>query len=893
MNFHGGTQKKGVIDLSASVSPLGLHPSAKNALKVCSLFPEKLSKYPEIDSQTLRALLGEFWNFPKDSIIVGHGASDLISLVCSAIFHGAKSAARFQPHVYGEKCAVVLEPSFSEYSRSLSSLGFEVRHVLTNDVRAFLSKTENSSEKNPSAPPVFSLSSTEKMLLPVFAGASVVFASSPQNPSGEIFSTNELFSLARVCASSGALLVLDSCFAQFSFEAEQSLRALILRRAEFQSVVVINAFTKFYGMASLRVGYALCFGGAGVFNSFLRPWSVDGVSLKCAESILQTELFEKSDWTKNIRKIVLSEKEKLCSFFSKNKIEFFDGKANFVLFRIPKERIKIKQNLETALLEKNIAIRNCSDFFSLDSSYFRASIFGNGKTERLICALREILGIDEKSFFVQKKKKTRPIMIQGTASNAGKSMICTALCRILRDDGFRVAPFKSQNMALNSFVTKNALEIARAQVVQSLACGLEPTAEMNPILLKPEGNSQSQVVLIGKETGRMSARDYFSFRKSLVPLILDSYEKIAFERDVVVVEGAGSPAEINLLSDDIVNMGLASLLDSPVLLATDIDKGGAFASIFGTFALVPDEARQRIRGFLLNRFRGDKSLLDSGIVSLEKMTLVPTVGVIPFVEDLKIDSEDSLSDFPPPKKNAVIKIGIVRLPFLSNSGDFLPLARLPFVSVEFFERTEEIEKFDAIILPGTKNVVASCDFLFSRGFFEAIRDFSQKNPVIGICGGFQILGKTIDDKNGIEDSSKRIVRALSLLPSNSTFQKEKIKMRVDEKIPLISGVFSFFSGLSVSGYELHHGKTHYDGKDVRFLAFENVFGTYVHGFFDSEEIVFAFSDFLLQRRGLKINFDKNSFLVSSLECEIARLAKIVRDSLDMKKIYDIIFEEKP
>ena len=454
---------------------------------------------------------------------------------------------------------------------------------------------------------------------------------------------------------------------------------------------------------------------------------------------------------------------------------------------------------------------------------------------------------------------------------------------------FSVSPFKSQNMALNSAVTKNGGEMGRAQAVQAAACRVLPAVEMNPILLKPTSDRKSQVVILGEVFKNMDAREYFSFRRSLIPTILDSYNRLAKKSDIVVIEGAGSPAEINLRDGDIVNMGLARLVNSPVFLCTDIDKGGSFASLFGTVSLLQTEEKRRVRGFFFNRFRGDVSLLSSGIAELAEKTGIPTLGVLPFVENLKIDGEDSLSDFPPPKPDAKIKIGVVKLPFLSNLTDILPLARLPFVSVEFFSSRTEISNFDAIILPGTKNAISALDFLFSNSLSDFIRDFSKKNLVFG---GFQLLGNVLDDRFGIESGVSQKKNALSLLPVSTIFYEKKTQNQVCEKLPVFSDSFNFFDDLEIRGYELHHGQTFFGEKSVRYFAKGNVFGTYVHGFFDSDCVLRAFVRFLFERKSIPFPSQKFVCAADALDEEISRFAKIVRESVDLKKIYDVIFGGK-
>ena len=337
--------------------------------------------------------------------------------------------------------------------------------------------------------------------------------------------------------------------------------------------------------------------------------------------------------------------------------------------------------------------------------------------------------------------KAKCIMVQGTMSGAGKSLLCAALCRIFAQDGYRVAPFKSQNMALNSFVTRNGAEMGRAQVVQAQAAGVEPDVRMNPILLKPSSDVGSQVIVNGKARGQMPAAAYFKMKRSLIPDILEAYNSLAAENDIIVIEGAGSPAEINLKADDIVNMGLAKLVDAPVLLAGDIDRGGVFAQLYGTVELLEADERARIRGLIINKFRGDVEILRPGLAMLEEKTQLPVLGVVPYLR-VEIEDEDSLSDRLDTK--AAVKpldIAILRLPHVSNFTDFIPLEQHPLLGVRYVQRTRQLGAPDLVILPGTKNTMDDLRWLRESGLEAAVLRLSAAGtPVLGVCGGSQMLG---------------------------------------------------------------------------------------------------------------------------------------------------------
>lgn len=370
--------------------------------------------------------------------------------------------------------------------------------------------------------------------------------------------------------------------------------------------------------------------------------------------------------------------------------------------------------------------------------------------------------------------KAKCIMVQGTMSGAGKSLLCAALCRIFAQDGYRVAPFKSQNMALNSFVTRDGLEMGRAQVVQAQAAGIEPDVRMNPILLKPSSDVGSQVIVNGEVRGQMSAAAYFKMKRALIPEILSAYNSLAETVDIIVIEGAGSPAEINLKADDIVNMGLARLVDAPVLLAGDIDRGGVFAQLYGTVALLEPEERARIKGLLINKFRGDVEILRPGLAMLEEKTQLPVLGVVPYLK-VDIEDEDSLSTrLDAGRTIHPLDAAILRLPHISNFTDFMPLEQHPLLGVRYVQNTRQLGTPDLVILPGTKNTVDDLLWLRQSGLEAALLKLAASGtPVLGVCGGYQMLGGTLADPEGTESGTAQTVRGLGLLPTRTVFTGQK------------------------------------------------------------------------------------------------------------------------
>ena len=481
----------------------------------------------------------------------------------------------------------------------------------------------------------------------------------------------------------------------------------------------------------------------------------------------------------------------------------------------------------------------------------------------------------------------RCIMVQGTMSGAGKSLLVTALCRIFRQDGWRVAPFKSQNMALNSYITRDGLEMGRAQVAQAEAAGKEPDVRMNPILLKPSSDTGSQLIVNGEVRGQYDAARYFRMRESLVPDILAAYNSLAAENDILVIEGAGSPAEINL-KGDIVNMGLARLVDAPVLLAGDIDRGGVFAQLYGTVALLEPEDRARVKGLLINKFRGDVNLLTPGLEQLRQLTGVPVLGVVPYTR-ADIDDEDSLAPrLEETRTHRPLDVAVIRLPHISNFTDFSPLESHPALGVRYVEQASGLGTPDLIVLPGTKSTMADLGWMRQNGLEAAVRKLAATGtPVLGVCGGYQMLGQTLRDPEGVEQAGE--MRGMGLLPCETEFTSSKVRTRTTAKV-----MADPFAGASIQGYEIHMGRTkRMAGQPLCLLengqeegaAQGNVFGTYLHGLFDEGSLTEALAAWLLARKGIaRENFRPQSHW-DYQQSQYDLLADAVRAGLDLDAVY--------
>lgn len=481
-------------------------------------------------------------------------------------------------------------------------------------------------------------------------------------------------------------------------------------------------------------------------------------------------------------------------------------------------------------------------------------------------------------------------------SNAGKSLLAAGLCRIFKQDGYRVAPFKSQNMALNSYITEEGLEMGRAQVMQAECCKIPPSVKMNPILLKPTNDVGSQVIVNGEVLGTMSARDYFSYKKQLIPEIMKAYDALAAENDIIVIEGAGSPAEINLKQDDIVNMGMAKLAKAPVLLVGDIDRGGVFAQLIGTVMLLEEDEKEMVKGLIINKFRGDKTILDPGIEMLEERAGIPVVGVAPYMR-LQVEDEDSLTErFSKDQEIGLIDLAVIRLPRISNFTDFNPFEVIPGVTVRYVETVHELKHPDVIFLPGTKNTIEDLRWLRQSGLEAAILKHAAEGKVVfGICGGYQMLGERISDPSGVESGGE--IRGLGLLPMETVFEQEKTRTRISGTFLETSGTLRALSGQPFEGYEIHMGTSTWKEGAAPLIQVDekaagtchgNIYGSYVHGIFDCSEAAGALVQAVGNAKGISTEDMKSVDFQAFKETQYDLLADGLRKSMDMEKIYQIL-----
>lgn len=501
----------------------------------------------------------------------------------------------------------------------------------------------------------------------------------------------------------------------------------------------------------------------------------------------------------------------------------------------------------------------------------------------------------------------KAIMVQGTASSVGKSIVTAGLCRVLKRRGYQVAPFKSQNMALNSFITDQGHEMGRAQVVQAEAASIKPDVRMNPILLKPSTDQKAQVIIEGKVYDNMSAKAYHDFKPTLKTLILKSYEALRQDYPYTVLEGAGSPAEINLREGDVVNMGMAEIADCPVILVGDIDRGGVFASLYGTVMLLTQEERKRVKGVVINKFRGDVDILKPGLKMLEDLIQLPVLGVLPYA-DLKIEDEDSLAERFRKKgvHDAEVQVEVLYLPHVSNFTDFNVFETQTDVNLRYVMRGESIGDPDVLILPGSKNTIEDLMYLHQTGLAEQILRLAKRGKtIVGICGGYQMLGLSIDDPHGTE-SSVPSINGLGLLPVKTHFEQTKTTTQVTGIIGDHHNAQRDLSNLTVRGYEIHMGQTTLESGVKPFLTIDtcmgepdkrpdgainsegNVFGSYVHGLFDDGKFVRAFINGIRSKKGLGAISGVDEDFAAFKEKEYEKLADLLEKHLDIEQIITIM-----
>jgi cobyric acid synthase CobQ/L-threonine-O-3-phosphate decarboxylase len=833
-----------ILDFSANINPLGPPEGFRSLI---SAWTGDLVHYPDPDCTDLVRAFAARYRVAENEILMGNGSIELLYLL---------------PQLLGKRRALIPVPAYVDYERAAELAGLAVEWLPLREKESF-------------APDL-------AVIAAALRGDEIVFLGRPNNPTGHLIPAAALRDLAS--SHPQTVFVSDEAFADFAPEAET-----LIASGRPANIIILKSLTKFYAMPGLRLG------GVVAAPDLIRrlrdrtpPWSVNTLAQVVGSAALRDTAYaeETLRFVRDRREDLFAELQALPG------LTVYPGTANFLLLRSDRRNIDAPE-IARRLLADGIAIRDCSNFTGLDRRFFRIAVRTETENDRLLGALRKALGIDNKN---AGRRRTPAIMFQGTGSNAGKSILAAAMCRILLQDGFRVAPFKAQNMSLNSYVTRGGGEMGRAQVVQAQACRLDPDVRMNPVLLKPNSDTGSQVIILGKPVGNMDFWEYTRDRTPPFAVTREAYDSLAAEHDVIVLEGAGSPAEVNLKKRDIVNMNMALYAEASVLIVGDIDRGGVYASFIGTMECLTERERALVKGFVVNRFRGQEAFLADAHDYILRRTGRPVLGVVPYLRDLGLPEEDSVSfkdgliDGRAPEGEHV-DIAVVDLAHISNFTDFDPLRIEPDVRLRVVRRPDELGEPDAVILPGSKNVIGDLAGLQANGMASRILDLARggKTEIIGICGGFQILGREIADPFGIESAGGRTLAGLGLLPVRTELAREKTLTRADAR--------HLASGCEVYGYEIHHGLTaggglaplirRNDGESIG-IGTETglLWGTYLHGIFDADGFRRWFIDRLRKRRGLApLN---RITAVYDLEPAFERLAEAVRRSLKMDEIYKIM-----
>ncbi|WP_027192001.1 cobyric acid synthase [Fundidesulfovibrio putealis] len=846
-----------ILDFSASINPLGppewLRPAISAAVS-------ELVHYPDPHCRELLEAASVRHGIPTGQLLAGNGTSELLFALAQACGHTR---------------AVIPVPSYCDYRTAAERAGMAVELFPMREADDFVLDVQALSRRLHELP-----------------GPAAVFLASPNNPTGRTVPAVAIRELAG--NHPDCLLVVDEAFGSF-VEGYQSL--LGNRPA---NTALLLSLTKMFAIPGLRLGLS-CADETLVEATRQRiaPWSVNTLA-----QAVGLRAVADADFEARTRLAVTGLRAGMATELAQMPgVTVYPGAANYLLCRLDEPRVP---ELRAKLLEKRMAIRDCSNFAGLDGRFFRLAVRAEADNQRLLDAMPQALagvmpGFGNVPPRAPKKRRTPALMMQGTSSNAGKSVLTAALCRILRQDGVRVAPFKSQNMSLNSFVTAWGEEMGRAQVLQAQAAGLTPQARMNPVLLKPCSDTGSQVIVMGKPVGTMRVREYVAYKPTAFEAAKQAYDSLADEFDAVILEGAGSPAEVNLKSHDMVNMAMAAYARSRVLLVGDIDRGGVFAALAGTMELLPESERALVGGYVLNRFRGDPTLLDPALSFMRELTGKPVLGVIPNLSDLGLPEEDSVSfkaggfgAGKPGFAQCDLDIAVLDLPHISNFTDFDALAAEPDAGLRVVRRADELGRPDAVLLPGSKNTLADLAALREAGLDRALAALADTAcEIVGICAGLQMLGETLLDPLKLE-SGLGAVPGLGFLALETELLQEKTLLQ--------STATHLPSGLGLTGYEIHHGVTRTlrdnaaalavrpDGQSVAWGRAGRVWGTYLHGVFDSGEFRRWWLNGLRERKGLPPlpASGPGVGLDAALESALDRLAATVRSSLDMGAVYALL-----
>ena len=852
-----GRTPDSLLDFSVNIRPEG--PPEFLRLALCRAL-DQVTAYPSPHAEEAMEAAALAHGLPADHFVFGNGSNELIHLLARVL------------RAEGRPCAAVIEPAFSEYALTCDRAGLEVRHLACGV------RHEGDSDE--------AVTARLLALLADVPPQAAVWLANPGNPSGSFLPPDACRRL--LAARPDLLWIIDEAF--IAYVGPDGTASLIPRLPD--NAVILRSLTKFHALPGVRLGYLVTGAPrARRLRQGLPAWSVNAFALAAAQAVFA----DRSDFADRTRAENSRRREQLCACLRDVPgITVFPSLANYVLFRCTQAPADLYARL---LRVYGIAVRDCSNYAGMEGGgWFRAAVRLEEEHRRLAEALRGLLHPAAPAAGARPRSRRPALMLQGTSSDAGKSILAAAFCRILRQDGYDVAPFKAQNMSLNSGVTALGEEMGRAQIVQARAARVDPEALMNPVLLKPHSETGSQVIVLGRPVGHMQAREYFRHKARLWQTVTGAYDRLAARHEVMVLEGAGSPGEVNLKGHDIVNMRMAAHAEASVLLVGDIDRGGVYASLLGTWMTLDRQERALLTGYVVNKFRGDASFLEPAHAYLHQATGVPVLGVIPWLRELNIPDEDMAgfswsqtadTTLPPP---GILDIAVVMPRHVSNFTDMSPLAAEPDVRLRAVRRPEDWGRPHVVILPGTKSVAADLAALRADGLAGLIcRHAAQDGWLLGICGRLQMLGRTILDPLGLESAAPSVA-GLGLMDLESSFAADKTLINVPRAatpLPVMSG-----------GYEIHHGRTSHGPSALPLFVREGDgpleervcgyvsgrrWATYLHGLFDDDAFRRAWLDHVRQDVGLAPQ--GRQLVRHDLEKALDRLADTVRQHVDMRAVY--------
>ncbi|WP_300161284.1 cobyric acid synthase [Solidesulfovibrio sp.] len=828
-----------VLDASASINPLGPPPWLR---QVISAAVSDLVHYPDPDCTALLAAAAERYDAPAGHFTAGNGTSELLFAL---------------PRATGLARAVIPTPCYADYATACHKAGMDIRRLAAVEFDDFAVRLDH----------------VEAAL----RTPSMVVLGSPGNPTGRVVPAEAVADLASRHPQS--LFVVDEAFADFVPDFPSLAGA-----DRPHNVAVLLSLTKSFAVPGLRLGLLAASPDlTGWVRANLPPWSVNALA-----QAVGTRALGDAEFLEKTRAALPALRHALTDGLARLGLEVVPGAAaNFLLARLPAGAETSAAVCRRLLAEHGVALRDCANFHALSDRYVRVAVRPLDETARILAALAAVLDPPAAPAFFP-KRRTPALMVQATGSNAGKSVLCAGICRALARSGLRVAPFKSQNMSLNSGVTADGLEMGRAQILQARACRLAPDARMNPVLLKPTSDKGSQVIVMGKPVGVMKVGEYINYKPQAFAAAKAAYDSLAAEAEAVILEGAGSPAEVNLQAHDMVNMAMADHAGATVLLAADIDRGGAYAALWGTMECLSESHRARVAGYVLNRFRGDPTLLDPANAYLRAATGRDVLAVVPFVRDLGLPDEDSVSfkdgEALPDRAAAgpdALDVAVLDLPRASNLTDIDALAAEPDVRARRVRNAGELGRPDAILLPGSKNTLADLAWLKETGLAQAVTALAREGmtEVVGLCAGMQMLGREVADPLGLESGRER-EEGLGLLDLATELGPEKTLTSTRARHAP--------TGEALYGYEIHHGRTtapdsltvtvvREDGAAIGYAAPDlPVWGAYLHGLFDADGFRRRFLNALRRRRGLP---PIERLTPYDLEPALDRLADVIEANL--------------